>query len=212
MFTNLTPEAVEPAIIKRDELLDNGQFSAPSSEGKVAVVISPVMNNSRVSETQERALVREGLAISDTLKAAGRIVEQALNPTIGDMNSILTDPRISDICVIGEGAIGCLYVAESGSKLNSGAAYDWMDVSRESDHLKQGSVYQRMCSVVAYSKVIWGTFAARHLENIWVSRDKYLNPKGLHTDPRQGLMTVYNSEDVITYEGLVSLGRELNSR
>ena len=210
MFTNLSPQSAYEAVKKRDSLLEEGALSLPADEGAIAVITSLVMNKSAMNEEEAAKLRRESLAIIDRLQGVGKKVIDVLTPTVADMNAIFRNPDITDVCAIGEGAIGNLYVAEGAIDLTCGTDYDWIDVSTTADHLKTGNIYQRMCSVVSFSKVVWGTFAAADMSKNWISQQPRFDPATVHSDPRQGLMTVYEGDENLSYDALWDLADALN--
>ena len=211
MFTNLSPETAYAAVQKREHLLREGFLSKPADEGSIAVISSLVMNKTAMSQEAARKLRREGLAIIDRLHGIGKKVIDVLTPTVSDMDAIFQDPGITDICAIAEGAMGTIYVAEGSIDLTCGTDYDWIAVSEATDHLKTGAIYQRMCSVVRFSKVAWGTFAVQDLSKIWVSQEGYFEPNTVHSDPRQGLMTLYEGNERLDYDTLWDLADAVNA-
>jgi len=121
---------------------------------------------------------------------AGRKVELLKGPTHADVDEILRNPAVSDICLIGEGSLGNLYITTEKEVKNSGKAYDWKKVAKTADHLKQGGIYQRFCSVSNNSDVPWGLFAAQRPSGVWVSRETYFVPETVHNRADQGLIPV----------------------
>jgi hypothetical protein len=53
-------------------------------------------------------------------------------------NRVVQDPEIANLYVIGNGSLSMVWLAEDDR-------YDWVDVSRSSNHLKRGWVHQRQC-------------------------------------------------------------------
>lgn len=212
MFTNLCPQTAEPAIRKRDAFLREGFLSRPTSETTIAVVTSLVMNKCSTSPKEAIALRAEGRAILDRLLSRNIQAIDVTSPTVADMDALFRDPAITDLCIIGEGALGNVYVAKGTLDPSCGTDYDWISVSNATDHLKTGSIYQRMCSVVSYSNVVWGTFAAEDLTKIWVSERPNFTPTEIHDDPARELMRAYEGEITLTHQSMWELAEKLRTR
>jgi len=199
-YLSLPDQGVEFAIEKRAALLKDS-ISRPLSESSMAVVVSFAMNRCIVSPDEAKALHKEGMAILDTCRAEGKNVTDVFAPTRGDIDALLRDPSITDLCLIGEGALGCFYVLGEADKPATGGAYDWHDVATTSDHLKTGNIFQRMCSVARLSPVAWGTFASANLPMVWVSEEPLFNPTEVHDRPETGLMQIYD-DNTLSHEVL----------
>jgi len=209
--SNLSRRSAEPALSRRAELSANGKFSNPVSESVTAVVVSFAMNLCEASPDETEGLRKEGLAILDTYHTIGRKAVDVWRPTSGDMDTLLQDPTITDICVIGEGGLGCVYVLGKAEDSSTGRAYDWISVANAADHLKTGDIYQRMCSVVSFSPVPWGTFAAADIHKIWISKEPLFVPKEVHSDPMTALMPAFQ-EGALSYDMLESNAERLRAR
>jgi hypothetical protein len=211
MYTNFSPHTIEPAIERRAELISQEAFSRPSTEPRVAVVVSFVRNLCQVVPDEAAILRREASAVLNYFQADGIDAVDVASPTKNDMDALLQDPTITDICLIGEGSLGSICVLDNAEDPASGVPYDWIDVSETADHLKTGSIYQRMCSVTRVSRVAWGTFAAADLRKVWISRQPNFEPETVHSDPTTGLMPVYE-RDTLSYKSLDRLAKRLARR
>lgn len=209
-YHNLTPETAQAAIDKRNQLIADGAFSDP--EGKLAVITSTVVSKSLMDAEKAFRHISESNTILDTLHSRGRWLLEVEDPTISDMEDVLTDTSIAELCVIGEGSLGNIYLAGSIDIPDSGEPFDWQAVSAAADHLKTGNIYQRMGSVAGMAPVVWGTFAAADLSNLWVSIDPRFEAMGTATNPEDALFNPYGTVSELTYDTLCALAIALQRR
>lgn len=128
-----------------------------------------------------------------------------------DFREVLTDPSFSSIIAIGHGSLSYLYMpngmldaplrfsefsAEKGPQNNR---FDWWDVSREANHLKQGYFLQRQCGhAVRNLSVPMGVFAMADQRFVYAPVNTGFKPKFLLD--RADLIESVAIKSRITYE------------
>lgn len=99
--------------------------------------------------------------------------------TMENMERVLTDERISDVYIIGDGSFSYVFSDEDeGNKTDDEYAIDWQDVSTMASHLKSGVFVQRTCGKFDYHLgVPFGTFAMRDHSQIFAPLNEYFSPE-----------------------------------
>ena len=146
---------------KRQELLDNKQFSVSPRLGELAIAFS------RYSKKSGREKEKEITFFSDeALDLYSQAYQTRKRALIYDgldhdtLDSIFASRAISDIILIGNGDLSSIY-------LDNGKKYDWRNVSESADHLKTGVFMQRFCgNTIRDASVPFSTFAVADHRNI----------------------------------------------
>ena len=174
------------AISKWDQLHDAGDFSLPEKLGTTAIICSMLddskedqllgMHSIHKSRKELKLFRNEALALADRISRMGELAEVVINASANDFKTILRDPTYSSIQVIGHGNLAALFI--KGEKDQD--YFDWNDVSRETDHLKQGVFTQRTCgNIVRNYSVPLGTFAMSDHSRIIAPVACEFSPRGL---------------------------------
>ena len=115
MFTDgANPVAV--AMKKRESLLASDALSNPQANQCIAVVTSLAMQNMQSPSSEASALLSERTAILTRCQLEGVATVEVTHPSTGDLASVLTDPTITDICLIGDGSVGSIFVRDAGQE------------------------------------------------------------------------------------------------
>jgi hypothetical protein len=115
--------------------------SASWAEGLTAIVVSGFTDNppgSTAAHGELRSFRAEGEELADRTELAGGHPLLLIDATRRDFDRVVQDPEIATLYVVGNGSLSMVWLAEDDR-------YDWLDVSRSSDHLKRGWVHQRQC-------------------------------------------------------------------
>ncbi len=173
------------AVKWRSRLLQDRDVSVPAEEGKVAILCwHPVgeyaCEKANKSERKEARIFRkEALALLEIYAEIGKEVEIVYRPSSNDMQTVIQDPKFSDIITIGHGCLSSFFL-ETGTA-NSLAEYDWYDAISDAEHLKTGMFMQRHCGHYARDlNVPIGTFITTSPEGVIAPAGYYFSPKGLY--------------------------------
>lgn len=200
----------ERALEKWHGFHEDGEYSAPSGEGKIAIVSSVTTYTfrdrlSRVlfrecSKSDRTIFNTEAQGLGEVLAEHGHNPKVFLNATEIDMKTVLQDPSFSDIIVIGHGSFSHL----SMKKADGGIWYDWRDVSRDSTHLKLGQFVQRHCGHnTMHLPVPLGTFAVASLTQVIAPTGEPFSPDSL-TDPINKLLQPVSSKPWLPYDQVIA--------
>lgn len=182
-----------------------GALSYPPELGKTAIICS--YHSEEVDDHAVRRGARdvkifrkEALKLADWVIEDGHEVEVVLDAQKSDIESILKDPTISDIYTIGHGCLSSIYL--SGNEPDT---YDWVDVYRDSDHLKEGVFVQRHCGQTSRDlSVPLGLFAVSNAENVFAPLNEYFNPRGFYHPDNDKLVSIFPDGEV-NYQGIKDL-------
>ncbi len=150
------------AVKEHDKKLDNGDVSLPSRIGKLVIVVSNrVFKYSQyTAEVQRDAFHEEADAIADLREGYYGGVEIRRSAIGLDIVQDLEDREVSDMIMIGHGAIDCFW-------LDSGGSLRWRAVAQHARYLKQGRIEQRMCGHFnSFDAVPMGTFALQDQQKL----------------------------------------------
>lgn len=179
-------------------LSEAGDLSIPAELGKVGIVCSHwtsrIDRNQEDRDREEKALASEASAIADLAVSRGRQVELALAAETSDIKGILSNPEISHLFFVGHGNF-------SSFSTTSGGAYSWKNLSKDSEHLKTGTLVQRFCGQFINSpSVPFGTFGVRFPSRLYAPIGVNIDPDGLEHPDNQLIRRVYLSDHIPPYE------------
>jgi len=139
-------ERLETACMKRAELIADGHLSVPQSSGYIAIMYStecaetatdPELEEGFETLSQLECFQQEAEFYLGLYQAMGLRAEKIKGSTISDAEAVIKDEHCTDIIAIGNGSYGNMWF--QGSHLT------WWNISMMSDHLKDGSFFQRTC-------------------------------------------------------------------
>ncbi len=175
----------ETALKWRSELLQDGNFSAPAEEGKVAIMCwhptgdYECEKSNKLERKDARNFRKEARALVALYTEIRKQAEVLYRPSYTDMQTVVQDPKFSDIITIGHGCLSSFYL-ETG-KADSLDEYDWFDAISHADHLKTGIFMQRHCGHYARDlNVPIGTFITENIEGVIAPNGHYFTPRGLY--------------------------------
>ncbi|MCA9333731.1 hypothetical protein KC963_01670 [Candidatus Saccharibacteria bacterium] len=158
-----THKKLAKAAAHREDLLAKGKLSLPSGEGILSIIVSgaPDHKTNLSPEAQHMHFMEEAERIKGDREPQHQEVRIRPRAVPLDIKMELADPEVTDVVMIGHGSIGALWADGRGGK------FDWEQVARNTDYLKQGSFEQRMCGnfPLAYN-VPLGTFALSTLSKL----------------------------------------------
>lgn len=150
------------ALRKWDGLRRDREYSDPPEYGKTAVLYSGESLYREPANQREEIEAYEAEAYRIDYELRKRRVAAFVIPRIelDDFYDVLRDKTVSDIIMIGNGAIDAFMIKE-------GYWLSWQDVSAQSTHLKQGKFVQRFCgNLYDNLNVPFGTFAMHEHRNV----------------------------------------------
>lgn len=168
-------ERFERALHKWDQLHEAGSYSAPAELGKLAIML-PYDHKRETGFVIDdfSSFEAEALAIADHAKRAGKVAEVAINATKSDFRSVMHDPLVSDIVVIGNGCLSSVALDGTDKRV------DWLHLSRMSNHLKTGVFTQRFCGFTPRElNAPLGMFAMNDHRNIMAPVHRFIRPRSL---------------------------------
>jgi len=199
----------EKAMATWDRLHNAGSYSVPRDIGVTAIVCAYgtdvyAGNPEKVKKwvrDDTRTFRNEALAITDRLNALGRETLTIFDADSGDMTSVLQDPHVSDIHIIGHGNLSSMYIAYG----DEGNTYDWQDAQLDADHLKTGLIIQRFCGLARRNlPVPFGSFIAADHRNVIAPVGKVFTPRGLQ-HPQVWQLQQSSPTRRLTYDYLSSI-------
>lgn len=153
------------ALAEHERKLAENDLSLPSKIGKLVIVVSnrTFKHSDYPIQMQRDAFHAEAEDIAERRMGQYGGIEirrEALAPGIA---LDLADKEVSDMVMIGHGAIDSLW-------LDSGGSLRWRTVAKYAKYLKQGGIEQRMCGHFnGFDAVPMGTFALSDQRNLVAS-------------------------------------------
>lgn len=129
------------ALRRWRQLGASGRRSATWTEGLTAIVVSSFTDAPTGSAAARRELHSfraEGQELATRTELAGGRPVLILDATRPQVDCVVQDPEVASVYFVGNGSLSMVWLAECDR-------YDWLDVSRVSDHLKRGWCHQRQC-------------------------------------------------------------------
>lgn len=191
-------EKYDKALSRWDELAIAGDFSVPAASGKLAVILAYDHARDQVPGLLDPydTFRSEALALADQATRQGKAVELVEDARRADFRSIMRDPSISDVTVIGNGCLSS--VALTGNERR----VDWANLARMSDHLKTGRFIQRFCgSTPRQLNVPLGLMAMASHNQVIAPVNKYVRPKSVAPRHNRQLKPV-TDQDRLTYDDI----------
>ena len=193
----------ERATKKWRALRNELNLSRPPIEGIVAIFCSQYPSEDEYTRGQNKAIERnnrvyrkEALKLGEIATEQGRQVEIELNVSAEDVKSVLTDPAISDVVLIGDGNFSSFCPSRGKDEVVT-----WEDVSFHTDHLKQGYFNQRHCGHFNRDlSVPLGLFAVSDPSQVQAAAGEYIYPKGLQHPDSQKIVPVFEEGAFPTYD------------
>jgi hypothetical protein len=190
------------AIEKWEILAKEDHFSVPPEIGKTAIVSSFFTDEPPDTETgiTELASFRnEAHELANRVYLAGGTPELAIDATRGDIDSLIQDPEVASMYVIGNGSLSSLLLGVKDY-------YDWKNVADATTHLKQGNFVQRQCGgLTRILNVPLGLFAVRDPRSVHAAFNVDFYPRSLDDPENNKVQPVFDT-DQIDYETIKALG------
>ncbi len=190
------------AKAKWELLSKEGHFSLPAELGKTAIISSFFTDEPPDTETgiTELAAFRgEARELAFRIHKAGGNPELAIDASRNDITSLIQDPGIASMYVIGNGSLSTLL-------LDVKDYYDWTNVSNATTHLKLGKFVQRQCGgLTRVLNVPLGLFAVSDPRNVHAALDAEFYPRSLDDPVNEKVQPLFDI-DQIDYSSIKSLG------
>lgn len=190
------------AMLKWESLSKEGHFSKPAEIGMTAIISSLFTDEPPDTETgiTELAAFRtEAKELANRIAAKGGRPELAIDATRADITSLIQDPDIATMYVIGNGSLSTLL-------LDVRDYYDWANVSHATTHLKQGIFVQRQCGgLTRLLNVPLGLFAVSNPRSVHAALDPAFYPQSLDDPVNEKIQPVFDY-DFVDYEIIKRLG------
>jgi len=184
------------AVEKREAFFAGEYFSVPPEIGYTAIISSFFTDEEPDTErgdTELESFRSEAYALADRVVATGGTPELAVDASREDINTIIKDPNISSMYIIGNGSLSALILAERDY-------YDWINASDATDHLKLGSFVQRQCGGLRRAlNVPLGLFVVSDPINVHAALNEEFYPVSLDDPVNDMVLPVLQSWPV-TYE------------
>lgn len=212
IFIPSNDKLLKKAYDKYRRLFDEGRFSLSRPMGALAIHVATATDRSKTPpELQKQYFREEGEKIKAYYDGLGRDDEDSyaevrlyLETDKWLLDHSLQDPDVASIITVGHGNIGNFHLPMSRN-------YDWSNVSRATNHLKQGEIVQRTCGHIrqGIKTVPWGVFALADQRNlratIGQSIEEQLSPG---TEADQHFPRLYESPSNSLEEILERVDRE----
>jgi hypothetical protein len=197
----------ERAYSRWQDLVDRRRFSVPPDKGATAILSSHAMVDSGLDKNEVDVFDNEASQIAKNLEAEGYESRVFLDATIDDVKTVLTDRTVSDVIVIGHGALPYVYMLNGirrqetvGYQTEYNNRVDWRDVSAAADHLKTGVFTQRFCgNYVRKLSVPLGMFAVSNFSRVVAVAGLNFSPANLEDPQNQKLYPVLSNEFPFSY-------------
>jgi hypothetical protein len=188
----------ERALQKWEQLRAAGCISASKKIGKHAIIcsyITDIDSSSEDSLEDSSTIVKftnEAQSLYNRYTALGKKAILHIDADGEIFDDVLKDPSVSNITVIGHGALSFVYLPNGTTTLEgkniANNRYDWRDVSSAADHLKRGIFIQRHCGhAVRNLSVPLGTFAMQSHHRVIAPVHEYFTPDSIY-DPTNKLL------------------------
>lgn len=178
-----TRQAFESALNQWDGLHYLNRYSEPQSDGATAIIYANQIGdpNTYDIERNDRYLEyfeHEAVMIKERHEALGARALLVAGFTRESFERVATDPKISDVTIIGNGNFSGVYDDTSSEDKNR--FITWRDISDMTTHLKLGAFTQRTCArfktSVSMSPPLGAFMMADH-RNIFSPRDQLFFPE-----------------------------------
>lgn len=190
------------AKAKWESLGKNGHLSLPSEIGMTAIISSYFTDEPPDTDTgitELAAFRHEVVELAARVASRGGRPELAIDASRDDITTLIQDPNIANMYVIGNGSLSTLI-------LDVKDYYDWLNVSDATTHLKQGIFVQRQCGgLTRVLNVPMGLFAVSDPRNVHAALDQEFYPKSLDDPVNEKVQPVFE-DDLIHYETIKKLG------
>lgn len=182
-------ERFEKALGKWDQLHEAGHYSAPTELGSLAILL-PYDHNRETGFVVDSfpTFSAEAYSIADHAKTIGKVAEVAINATKADFRSVMHDPTVSDVVVVGNGCLSSVAVAGRDKRI------DWLHISRMSDHLKTGVFVQRFCGFTPRQlNAPLGMFAVDDHRSVLAPVNRFIRPRSLQHRHNRYIAPVFSA-------------------
>lgn len=190
------------AMTKWEGLAKDSYLSVPVELGKTAIISSFFTDEPPDTETgmTELAAFRgEARELAARIHRVGGRVELAIDASRDDITSLIQNPEITNMYVIGNGSLSTLMLDQKDY-------YDWSNVADATTHLKQGTFVQRQCGgLTRFINVPLGLFAVSDPRNVHAALDPAFYPRSLDDPVNEKVQPVFTI-DQVDYHTIKSLG------
>ncbi len=185
---------IDRHVDERAKKLRQGKLSeATGGEGKLAIIVSTAAKDrgGLSSDEQRLAFLDEADRLADERRDDHKDVSVLKVFGRRAVDMVLRDRRVSDIVLIGHGTIGSIVLPEKGGFGSS--YYDWLEATKQVDHLKQGTIEQRMCgNFPLFSSIPFGTFLVSDQRRVVAALNRAVPDRDPNPDMFQPVFTQAN--------------------
>jgi hypothetical protein len=191
------------AKAKWELLSKDGHFSVPAEIGKTAIISSFFTDeppDTRTGISELTAFRTEAKEIAARVQTAGGTPELAIDATRDEITSLIQDPEVATMYVIGNGSLSTLMLDEKDY-------YDWEYAAAATTHLKRGNFVQRQCGgLTRVLNVPLGLFVVSDARNVHAAfNDPEFYPLSLDDPVNEKVKPVFDI-DQVDYNVIKDLG------
>ncbi|HMT19151.1 MAG TPA: hypothetical protein PKD15_03900 [Candidatus Saccharibacteria bacterium] len=190
------------AMRQWDQMHEDGSYGAPVEYGTTAIIASAFTDDEPTTPAGTNELIAfraEALDLEQRVRLAGGSTLVAIDATRGDIESIIKDPSVANIYLIGNGTMSAVILGEDDNR------FDWNDTVNAADHLKSGFFEQRICGGLLRSlNVPVGLFAMQSHRSVIAATGMEFYPMSLEDPENVKLKPVFET-DRVSYEDVKAL-------
>lgn len=196
-------EQFASALKKWDTLQQEGEYSAPSDMGRVAILVSGYgMKEDLVERLKEvDSYQHEGYMLYNYLLEIGILSYVIERFNKYDMLEVLGDTETASIVTIGNGDLTSIFTSET-------RLIDWQLVADSTTHLKTGFFEQRHCGAASRNlSVPLGTFAMKSHSSVFAALNQGI-PTVITPESQSAINRLHNY-DRLTYQAVKTIFPQL---
>ena len=187
-----------------EKLCTDGHFSVPVEIGKTAIVSSLFTDeepNTLLGDTELASFREEAKALAERIYQNGGTPELAIDASRNDITSLVQDPEVATMYVVGNGSLSTLI-------LGIEERYDWYNAATETTHLKRGLFVQRQCGGLTRTlNVPLGLFVVSDPRNVFAAVGQDFYPLSLDDEENSKIQQVFKTP-IITHSAIKDIARD----